>query len=134
MKNFKEKLLNFFRNIYGLDQLNIFIICLSVVCVILSSIFESPVFGLINLVLQILWFCRFFSRNYVLRSNENRKFLSIFTKIKNKFDLEKKKFSERKTHAYRKCPHCKANLRLPRKKGKHTVKCPKCAEHFEVKI
>ena len=134
MKNFKEKLLNFFRNIYGLDQLNIFIICLSVVCVLLSSIFESPVFGFINLVLQILWFCRFFSRNYVLRSNENRKFLSIFTKIKNKFDLEKKKFSERKTHAYRKCPHCKANLRLPRKKGKHTVKCPKCAEHFEVKI
>jgi hypothetical protein len=31
------------------------------------------------------------------------------------------------------CPHCKANLRLPRKKGKHSVVCPRCKERFEVK-
>ena len=34
---------------------------------------------------------------------------------------------------YKKCPKCKQKLRLPLKKGIHTVKCPNCKEKFEVK-
>ena len=34
---------------------------------------------------------------------------------------------------YKKCPKCKQKIRLPLKKGEHTVKCPKCGNRFDVK-
>ena len=35
-------------------------------------------------------------------------------------------------HIFRQCPYCSATLRLPRQKGKHTVKCPRCSKSFGV--
>ena len=32
------------------------------------------------------------------------------------------------------CPHCKAQIKLPRKKGKHVVKCPRCRQRFDIKV
>ena len=49
------------------------------------------------------------------------------------FNYNKKKYEERNTHMYKKCPNCKQKIRLPLKKGKHTVKCPNCSYKFEVK-
>lgn len=50
---------------------------------------------------------------------------------------KKKKKAKLKTdrdHCFRICPECQANIRLPKKKGKHTVVCPRCKCRFEVKI
>ena len=33
---------------------------------------------------------------------------------------------------YKVCPKCKQKIRLPLKKGKHTVKCPNCGNKFDV--
>ena len=44
------------------------------------------------------------------------------------------KWTFRKTHVFKKCPGCKAVLRLPRKKGKHTVNCPHCHKNFTVHV
>jgi len=134
MKRFKEKLSAFYRSIYGVDQLNLFILIAAVVVSLVGRLLDIPFTGLLYLALIVIWLFRFFSRNFVLRSNENRKYLEIVSSIKKRFAFEKRRFAERKTHVYRKCKHCKATVRLPRKKGDHTVKCPKCGEHFEVKI
>lgn len=72
---------------------------------------------------------RMFSRNIAARQKENM----IFLGLKNKVTFAFKRLFDRK-HAYRTCPHCKAQLRLPRKKGVHTVGCPKCHKDFKVKI
>lgn len=32
---------------------------------------------------------------------------------------------------YKKCPNCRQKIRLPLKKGKHTVKCPKCSNNVK---
>ena len=40
--------------------------------------------------------------------------------------LNKQKHLNRKTHLYFKCNNCKANLRVPKGKGKIEVTCPKC--------
>lgn len=47
---------------------------------------------------------------------------------------KKKKLKTDKDHCFRICPECKANIRLPKKKGHHTVVCPRCKCRFEVKI
>lgn len=47
---------------------------------------------------------------------------------------KKTKLKTDKDHCFRICPECKANIRLPKKKGSHTVVCPRCKCRFEVKI
>ncbi len=76
---------------------------------------------------------RFFSRQTAKRQKENAAFCRFFRSMKAALSVTKKKLTDR-THAYRRCPHCKSYLRLPRSKGTHTVKCPKCGVSFSVKI
>ena len=81
---------------------------------------------LLTLLLIVLIFFRMFSRNVAKRRRENETFCGFFRLLRNRF-------RDRKTHVYRKCPKCKAVLRLPKAKGKHTVVCPRCKERFGVK-
>ena len=80
----------------------------------------------VSLALIISTFCRMFSKNIAKRRRENERFCGFFK-------LQKNKFRDRKTHVYRKCPSCKAMLRLPKAKGKHIVVCPRCKNRFEVR-
>lgn len=70
---------------------------------------------------------RVFSKNVQKRRQEVDRFYGFFRNLKNRF-------RDRKTHVYRKCPSCRANIRLPKKKGSHTVCCPACRKRFDVKI
>ncbi len=47
---------------------------------------------------------------------------------------KKQKLPRDKYHVYRICPGCKANIRLPKEKGQHSVRCPGCGTLFDVKI
>ena len=97
---------------------------------ILSLFIESPFLYLANMLVSfslvgyILF--RTMSRNIPKRRSENERFLNFWR-------LRKNKRRDRKTHVYRKCPKCKAVLRLPKARGKHTVSCPRCRERFEVR-
>ena len=73
------------------------------------------------------WLFRILSKNVTKRRREVERFFGFFRNKKNRF-------RDRKTHVYRRCPGCKAMLRLPKKKGKHTVCCPACSHRFSVKI
>ncbi|MGM9637743.1 MAG: hypothetical protein ACI3YK_07145 [Eubacteriales bacterium] len=53
---------------------------------------------------------------------------------KNPPKKKKVKLPRDKDHVYRTCPMCLANIRLPKKKGEHQVRCPKCGNLFEIKI
>ena len=137
MGKFKQKLSRFFYGRYGGDTLNKFLLAVYIIVVltmnILSLFFDSPIFGLIYTVssvtllgLIILIFYRILSKNIAKRRLENERFCGFFK-------LRRNKFRDRKTHVYRKCPSCKAVLRLPKAKGKHFVVCPRCKNRFEVK-
>ena len=73
------------------------------------------------------------SKNIKQRRKENDLYLKIKNKVVSIFNYNKKKYKDRNTHMYKKCPNCGQKIRLPLKKGKHTVKCPKCNYKFEVK-
>ena len=134
MGKFKNKLYNFMYGRYGYDTLGktLLWVYLGIVIIytVISFFIESAllyVFYLISssaLVIYIIW--RAMSRNIAARRAENEKFCGFFR-------LRKNKWRDRKTHVYRKCPSCKAVLRLPKSKGKHTVVCPRCKNRFEVR-
>ena len=107
---------------YGNDKLNMWILGGGVILCLISMFFSRP---LVNLLLTILsYVCMFtaifrtFSRNTYKRYQENRKFLLLLDKIK---DREHKYFS---------CPKCRQSVRVPRGKGKIAITCPKCREKF----
>lgn len=130
----KQKFASFMYGRYGPDNLYNFLTVLYLILILLNFFLRSIILAVVEIVLIFTVLYRFFSRNIYKRSAENRKYLEIKNKIKGFFSLSKSKARDRKTHIYKKCPSCKAVLRLPRKKGAHTVRCPKCSNRFEVKV
>ena len=126
-------LARFFYGRYGNDTLNKFLMVLYLICIVamtvLSLFIQSPLFNLIGWMVSLsifIWsFYRTMSRNIYKRRRENERFCGFFK-------LRRNKFRDRKTHVYRKCPKCKAVLRLPKAKGKHFVNCPRCKNRFSV--
>ena len=93
---------------------------------VIASTVLSAVYFVLSIGLIFVIFFRMFSRNIQKRRLENEKFCGFFKLMRNKY-------RDRKTHVYRKCPDCKAVLRLPKAKGKHTVVCPRCKKRFGVR-
>ena len=134
MGKFKSRIYRFMCGRYGADTLGkvLLITYFAIVLVhsVLTFFIDSPLYDLISmavsLTLAIIVVCRMFSRKIEKRRRENQKFCAFFR-------LQKNKLRDRKTHVFRKCPHCRAVLRLPRAKGKHSVICPKCKKRFQAK-
>lgn len=118
---------------YGSDTLNkvltvayaIIVLVFSIAAFFINSPWFTLAYILISFTLVFFIFFRIFSRNIAARRRENDKFCGFFK-------LRKNKLRDRKTHVYKKCPTCKAVLRLPKSKGKHTVICPRCKNRFSV--
>lgn len=134
MRNILNKITSFFRGRYGIDKLSYTLVILSVIFSLLGFFFLRSLFYVLNLAIYAVVIYRALSTSFVKRANENRAFLEFCDRAKSFIKLQKKIFKDRKTHVYRTCPKCKAVIRLPKKRGKHTVKCPKCADRFETKV
>lgn len=134
MRNFKDKLAHFMYGRNGADQLYYAAIVIYLVLIAVNSFVKSNVIYILMWAVLIWMTFRTFSRNIYKRRRENEKFLEIWNPVKEKGSLTIRRIREIKTHRYRKCPNCKKELRLPLKRGKHTVKCPCCHNEFEVHI
>lgn len=134
MGKFKQGMYRFFSGRYGTDTLGKttmwVLVGLLVLDLILNFVTDSPWVDLILTILVwglLIWiYFRMMSRNIAKRRRENEVFCGFFK-------LRRNRFRDRKTHVYRKCKHCKAVLRLPKAKGKHTVRCPRCQKLFETR-
>ena len=133
MGKIKSWLYRFMYGRYGTDTLNKVLLFIYLGVVILYTILSFFIFDavlafayfLVTLALAVTIFWRTFSHKIDKRRRENEKFCGFFR-------LRRNKFRDRKTHIYRKCPSCRAVLRLPRAKGKHNVVCPRCKNRFSV--
>lgn len=138
MRGLKERFYRFMYGRYGGDDLQKFILvvyfALMVISWFIRNMWVSLCFSLLLYFLLGLLLFRMLSRNIYKRQFENQKYLKIKGKISEYFRYVSNKWKYRKTHVYRKCPSCKTKLRLPKKKGGHNVKCPKCSNNFPVKI
>lgn len=133
MNKLMYKMANFFQGRYGIDELYKFLFILFWIIAILSIFIRNPIIYILEILICVFMFYRSLSRNIYKRQSENMRYLKMRDKVKGKITLQKRKWSERKTHIYRKCPNCKAEIRLPKKKGKHVCTCPRCKKDFEVK-
>lgn len=134
MRNFLRNLAyKFSRFMYGRngnDTLNTFLLIASLVCSILSSFKPFIILYPISSILLIYMLYRFFSKNLEKRRRENAKFFELKSKAMGEFNLLKRKWQDRNTHRYFKCPNCKKSLRVPKGRGKIEIVCPRCNHKF----
>lgn len=133
MNDFKYKLANFFQGRNGIDELYKFLFILFIIFWFLNIIFRNPFIYLLWILILVVMLYRMFSKNIYKRQQENIKYIELKNKVKGKIKLQRRKWKDRKTYIYRKCPNCKAEIRLPKKKGKHVCTCPRCKKDFNVK-
>ena len=113
---------NFMAGRYGTDRLNMVILSAGLVTSLLSVLIR---FAPVNLVLFLLSYGLMFwaifrtlSRNTYQRYQENRRFLQLTGRMKDR------------EHRYFGCPKCRQMVRVPRGKGKISITCPRCREKF----
>jgi len=133
MNNFKQKLIQFMIGRYGMDEMYIGLVAVWFFLTVINSFVQSTLLSLLGTAVLIFGLYRFMSRNHAKRRAENEKFLKLWRPVKNWLMFQRDRFRDRKTARYRKCRHCKAIIKLPNQKGKHTVRCPKCGERFDVR-
>ena len=129
---FGDRYIKFMKDRYGIDELYKFLLLICFVLIVINTFISNNIIRLFEVLLIVIIFYRYMSKNIKLRKKENDKYLEIKDKIIKLFDYNKKKYKDRNTHMYKKCPKCKQKIRLPLKKGKHTVKCPNCGNIFDV--
>lgn len=120
---------------YGVDDLYKFLMYLYIILVIINLYIKSNILSIIELIILIIMFSRFFSKNIYKRSNENVKYLNIKRKILKPFNNIKKNYKDNE-YIYKKCRHCKKLLKLPipYSRGIKEVKCPKCKKTFKMLV
>lgn len=131
--NFRYRLYRFMSGRYGMDETFFVITAVAVVLAFINCFTRNLFVQLAVYALMLLAFLRAFSRNIPARQRENRFFKSVAGKIAEKRELHRRRRADFR-HIYKKCPHCGAVLRLPRKKGRHTTTCPRCGKEFRVRV
>lgn len=130
MDKLTEKLKRFMIGRYGVDQLSIALLILSLVVALCNGFVDSIILTILDLGAIFLCYSRILSKNRYARQQENFKFLRIWHPIKNACLRKWNRLKGMKTHKYFKCPKCGQTLRVPRGKGKVCVTCPKCKQEL----
>jgi len=116
----------------GVDNLYYFLFSILCVLCFLNLFFQNLFLQILESIVLVFLLIRFFSKNIYKRRKENAAYLKIQNCILKKWRLFLRKWKDRNTHIYKRCPSCKKMLRLPLKKGKNIAVCPKCGDHFSV--
>ncbi len=107
---------------YGPDKLTTTCLWAAVILMLVGMFIPNSTVKLVLMaVYYALWgwsIFRMLSRNTYKRYQENRRYLRLLDRIKDR------------QHRYFDCPKCRQSVRVPRGKGKIAITCPKCGEKF----
>ena len=120
--NFANSIQRMMMGRYGHDRLNVALLVVGLILTVISMFLSNKLLVLVTTLLSymllFLALFRSFSRNTYKRYNENRRFLLMIDRIKDR------------SNRYYSCPKCRQTIRVPRGKGKIAITCPKCREKF----
>ena len=117
----RTRLDRFMQGRYGMDRLSSVLLWISVALAVLAMFlpgYVGLVVTLLTYVLMGIAVFRALSHNTYKRYRENRWFLSLGSRLKDR------------DHRYYTCPKCHQSVRVPKGKGKIAITCPKCKEKF----
>lgn len=113
---------HFMQGRYGGDKLNNMLVYVAFGAFLISLLIP---YQPLDMALMVIYYAllgwaifRMLSRNTYKRYQENRKYLRLLERIRDK------------EHRYFDCPRCRQPVRVPRGKGKISITCPKCKEKF----
>lgn len=132
----KQRFMRFMYGRSGADELFRFTSYASIVLLLIAMFLPANIKSIVLIVvlaLMVYTYFRAFSKNLKARREENAKFLRLKAKLRNKYNLRRDIWKQRKDFKFFTCPSCKAVLRVPRGKGKIRVVCKKCGNAFERK-
>ncbi len=123
-QRFRNTIAHFMYGRYGTDTLNRVLFWVYFAVWLISLFFRDAIWGWVFALL--LWailgwlLFRTLSRNIPRRQAENRWLMHQITRVR---DIRRCR--------YRRCPVCRATLRLPIKRGRRTVTCHRCRKQFK---
>lgn len=126
----KEQIRKFMLGRYGVDHLSRFCLYVAVFFFIVNIFFRNMFLDWFPLILMFVCYFRIFSRNHKKRYEENQVYLGYYNIALAKIHRVKSDRLQRKTHHIYHCPGCHQKIRVPKGKGKISIRCPKCFKEF----
>lgn len=108
----------FMQGRYGTDKLNTALLILGMILCLVGSFLDKMLIYNLAYIPLIYGLFRMFSRKVEARRAENAAFERLLRRIKDR------------SHRYFRCPQCRQTVRVPKGKGKISIRCPKCGESF----
>ena len=130
MSRFRQKVMQFMQGRYGADQFSRFLIYLSLILLVITLFCRNNFIYYIAVIVLFYSYFRMLSRNISRRYAENQKYLSLRYKVAGRFNWIRLRIKDSKTHRIFKCPSCSQKIRVPKGKGRISIKCPKCRIEF----
>ena len=115
---FRAFLQRFMAGRSGVDQLNIALLICGMALSLLGSFSRSGFLYYLAYVPLLLALYRMFSRNIAARQRENAWLERLLRRLRDR------------THRYYRCPKCRQSVRVPKGKGRISIRCPRCGESF----
>ena len=115
----RDKFIRFMQGRYGVDQFSRFTIGVAFVAIVLTM-FTGTRTGIgvfldtLGMLVLVYTYFRIFSKNIQKRYEENQKYLAATSKLRERFQKEKRMASQRKDYHIYKCPGCGQKIRIPR--------------------
>lgn len=128
----RRALSRFMAGRYGGDQLNTTLMVIYLLLWVVGLFTYLPWAELLALVLLVITLLRMFSRRVDRRREENARFLRLVRPLNRKVRNLFVRLKDRE-HRYFRCPGCRQQMRVPRGKGRITVRCRSCGATFEEK-
>ncbi len=126
----KNKIINFLRTRYGIDQFSGFLTWGGIAFMLVGGLTKIGVIYYIGMVLFIWGYFRILSKNHAKRAAENAWFLNKTAGIRAGFKRLKKNKQAGKDHKVYSCKNCHQMIRVPKGRGKIEIRCPKCGNKF----
>ena len=130
---FRYRFMQFMSGRYGVDRLFYILFIISALISFINIFLRLWFLQLVVYGVMLFAIYRFLSRNNTARLRENSWVTEKLNFLKRKKDFYNQKKAD-KYHIYKRCPACKAILRLPRRVGLHTTVCPRCNKEFKVRV
>ncbi|MCD8039199.1 MAG: hypothetical protein LUE96_08965 [Lachnospiraceae bacterium] len=130
----RDRIYNFMRSRYGVDQLSSFLTWGGVIFILIDMFARTGIFYLLGIIMLIYGYIRVLSKKYERRAAQNRWFLERTAGIRGFFKSFSNRMRKRrevgKDYKVFTCSRCRQMIRVPKKKGKIEIRCPKCGNTF----